>query len=94
MVNNNVNTFERPTHSGIRSFEDGETWCVWAVYDRKAVEKAYGEVDDETDWSIVAYDLTGWSPYYGGPGRRFCDDPMVSVSRTRVLVTQRCGMDV
>jgi len=49
-----------------------------------------GQIEPERAIALVG------SPaeFYGGPGARFADRPVVHSTRTRTLVTQRVGLDV
>jgi hypothetical protein len=42
----------------------------------------------------LANTLTGWAYHYGGAGRFFSDVPCLRVVRGKILVTQRCGLDI
>lgn len=72
---------------------DGETFVKWAIYDRAAVEKAWG-CSVEEDTRDVARFLTGWARYSNGPGRWFGYDPCFKVYRHKVLVYQRSALDI
>lgn len=83
-----------PLRSGVVVKEDGTLAYKWALFSRADAEKAVGWTCDVGDPDEFATLLTGWRHYYGGPGRRFCDEPDLRVVRNHVLVTQRCGLDI
>jgi hypothetical protein len=71
--------------TGYKTFGDeplAYMWCVVAA-----------SLDD--DAALVVARLFGMGDeYHGGPGRQFAGPPAIRRSRTRVLVTQRVGLDV
>lgn len=81
-----------PVADGVRVIEDGEVSYHWMVFDREHVERYLERpVEQQPDLGIA---LVGSTRSYGGPGRSFRDDPCARVSRHRVLVTVRCGLDI
>lgn len=63
------------------SREGLDYWTNWAIFSPHFT-------DDEV------LDRLGWCGFSGGPGRAFGDGPMIRRTKTRVLVTQRCGLDI
>lgn len=84
--------------SGISYRDPSEASCYkYVVLDRAEVEARIGCTIDPAatkDNQELAQDLTGWSRSHSGPGRSFQDDPSLKVFGRRVLITQRCGLDV
>lgn len=78
----------QPKREGASQISECST-IRWAVFNRADVEHMLS--DDRVE---VAEDLTGWYSFYNGAGRSFGENPTVRLSRTRVLVTQYCGVDV
>lgn len=80
--------------AGTVTAPDGETWTHYAVFYRSTVDAAIsGDWSRENDWE-VAQELTGWSRYSRGPGRAFGEDPRMRTYGRKVIVIQRCGLDV
>lgn len=71
------------------SVVDPDSTCgyEWAVYSRAEVEAFYGE-------DYTAEEITGWRYYNTGFGQPFGNAPYMRVSRTRILVKQRTGLDI
>jgi hypothetical protein len=61
---------------------DGGIW--WALFHVDDVPEDDGDL-------LESLDLF---PYSGGPGQYFCCTPLVDRVRSRVLVTQRWGLDI
>lgn len=81
---------------------DGETWQNYLVVergdlplnadDRRALER---ELREELGYRLQDGDFRGITlPIDGEPGRVYVKRATVSVSASRVLVSQRCGLDV
>lgn len=80
----------RPLRQGVRTGEDDSYSIRWAVFSRADVAEEYGTLDN----AALAFTLTGWVEVYRGAGKSFSHLPAVRVSRSRVLVTQTCGLDI
>lgn len=78
-----------PSASGFSMDEDATGGFAWAVFNKKDLPSDI-EIDDDD----LAYKLTGWQYYYGGPGRSFSHEPWAHVSRSRILVKQQRGLDI
>ena len=84
-----------PLCSGVRTFDgDDSVSYRWALYSRATVEARLGRAVDSDDPADLACTLTGWAYHYGGAGRFFSDVPCLRLARGRILVTQRCGLDI
>lgn len=83
--------------------------CLWLSYGRREREEsttkyvvfriadlaeAGVDVTDNGAIAEAAINGSGFCRYYRGPGRAFGAEPMAHVSRSRVLVTQFCSMDI
>ncbi len=90
-LRNDQGGYVRPHRHGVRESEDGTGWERWAVFHRDDVSEFLDDDDPDDDPAAA---LTGWHRSYGGPGRRYSDDPTLRVSTSRVLVTQTGGLDV
>jgi hypothetical protein len=85
----------------VREYGDGEVWvCSW-VFSRGDAFKAGGDALVEAEREIAEAMRAGRvsipqvsSPHYGGPGAVFVKPPVVRVSRSWVVVSQRCGYDI
>ncbi len=77
----NEEGFAIPVHEGVHGKGDYDDAVVirWWVYTR-------------AQWDAGVVCVPG--EYWGGPGRYFRNAPHVRVSRNRVLITQRCGLDI
>lgn len=64
---------------------DLDGWVSWIVLDAK-------DWENYSDEDIFYY--LNVSAIYQGPGQYFNDAPIIRRSKTRVLVTVRCGYDV
>lgn len=83
--------------SGVRISEEGETATRWWVFDNAEVARVvgwFGNYEDADERESLAYDLTGETDYYSGPGRGFADRPFARVGKYHTLVTQHTGLDV
>ena len=84
-----------PKRSGTKTFgEDDSVVYRWAVFDRKEVVDAYGADTLDLHPSVLADTLTGWHYQDNGAGQFFANVPHARLTRTRILVIQRCGYDV
>lgn len=86
---------ETATWTGTR--DHGDCWIVFAVYPRPAVEQAIGHsLDAGTCQEELeqACDEPGYPAGTGGPGGVFYCEPAFRWNRSRVLVTQRGGLDI
>lgn len=78
--------------SGFRFYGD-TCGVLWAVFDRDAVEKFSDDVVWDSTGELAAH-LLQRSAAHRGTGRGFSEWPELRFTRTRVLVYQRCGIDV
>jgi len=95
------NTLPQPSIIGMKSYSDDSVCYVWAVYNKsdcpvlvREHEQAMACNEDTQSPFDLAYALTGWRTEYNGPGRSFANEPTARVSRNRILVTQRRGIDI
>lgn len=95
--------FPVPVKVGRSVTDDGEGWTAWALYSaddpdvaRLLREQAAFEADNQDTQNPfdLAFELSGWEAYYGGPGRPYSAGPSVRIVRKRVLVTMCGGYDV
>lgn len=87
------------TRSGIKDFGDEPVLYRWWVIPSAQVDTFVYDFGD--DWKSeflaeLSEQIPELDPYghYSGPGQPFSNRPSVWRTRTRVLVTQRCGLDV
>jgi len=85
-----IETEVKALKTGYVSFdEDASVSYLFAVFTQDDALHAVEQGCDD-----VATALTGWHPSYRGPGRSFSEEPMARVFGKKVLVTQRCGVDI
>ena len=77
-----------PYAGGVRHTDESSSICWWAFYK----EDLPSDIDLKDEG--LAGNLTGLCRRYSGPGRSFSQEPTARISRTRVLVTQFCGLDI
>jgi len=65
-----------------KSLGDGDG-ISWAMYPRK-----------RGITNTIRQEWDGLGAYYNGPGLHFGREPMMRVTRTRILVTQYHGLDI
>ncbi len=85
--------------------ELGSSWLLWAVdkninqYPKEPspVGKSMSDyLRIHSNWVQECIEIAGldWSAFYYGPGKLFAKEPVVYVSGSRILFTQKCGYDV
>lgn len=79
-----------PLKQGSWRSDDGETGGRFVVFARPDVDAYFGGAES----SDPAGDLTGWAPWYSGPGRSFGHEPILRCYGRKVLVYQRTGLDI
>lgn len=80
----NVTRIDKLPKGAIKGFVEEYDSTSW----RNVVIFPAAMTDEEALWA------SGMTPYYSGVGRGFASRPHVRRSRTRVLVSQRGGLDV
>ena len=78
-----------PYAYGYRTDEHWESGYAWAVFHIKDLPSSIDLFEED-----LAYNLSGWTRHYSGPGRSFSSDPYYVMGRTRVLVKQFRGLDI
>lgn len=78
--------------------EREESTTKYVVFDLDTVLKeaqfdAFDRVSEE-QLEDAAIKMSGFYRFYQGPGRGFGNTPVARVGRSRVLVTQFCGLDI
>jgi len=66
--------------------QDGDSWVTWAVFPASWTDEQIKEAVSNS------FDFDG--SHYGGPGQAFYSRATIYRGRSRVLVTQRGGLDV
>lgn len=74
--------------------KDGETWTHYAVFLVSDIVAAFGHNWAKGWQDDVAAELTGWTSFWKGPGRAFGNGPFYCLYGKKLLVLQRCGLDV
>ena len=74
-------------HQGTKLVDDA-LWYEWQVMPRSVLPENLSACD-----ILVLKDEMG-PEYNRGPGRSFASRPSARVSRSRVLIKQRCGLDI
>lgn len=84
--------------SGIKSFDEPLMYRWWVIPASEVDTFVYdfGEEWKEEVLAVLGAQIPELNPfgYYRGPGQAFSSPPTVWRSRTRVLITQREGLDV
>jgi hypothetical protein len=74
--------------------EEGDSSTHWAVFTRESAEEAFGAPIDAENAHEAAVELTGWTRFYGGPGRAFGESACVRLYNHAILVYQHTGLDI
>ena len=97
MLNSNVtiDSNVKILRSGVFTREGGEVSFQYVVFDT-AEAQTYARSEGRTPecGQDIAETLTGWCSSYAGAGQRFCSAPYAQTYGKKMIVIQRCGMDV